>query len=314
MRVDVLAKTGRGTAAAIFLMLVAGALSPPLSATVTIPLTVKRMVEVADLVLEAKVLGYAARDGTVEQGPECPAVQLRYTDMTFNVRQVYKGRITSPSFLVRVLGGRVENGRILRDTYLPFRIGESNMLFLQMNGTDDFPFVGFHQGILRFRASGPNRTMPDLDLPDTCVDCVQMVVDGHDHLLLGFNQGFLNTMPASRRPMFRLVVGPGENVPPEPNIPSGGVFPPGASLPAQIASPALVRNRVRGALQALGLPTNPPPLGDPSYPVADELLPGDPIVRCGLPALLSDENEAFIEVPGGDVDPPIDPGPSEQQP
>jgi hypothetical protein len=82
-----------------------------------------------------------------------------------------------------VLGGRVESSRILRDTYLPFRLGERVLLFLQMNGQDDFPFVRFHQGILRFRARGPGGTMPDLNQPDTCATCGRVVVNGRDRVV-----------------------------------------------------------------------------------------------------------------------------------
>jgi hypothetical protein len=211
-----------------------------------------------------------------------------------------------------VLGGRLEEGRILRDTYLPFRIGERVLLFVQLNGTDDFPFVGFHQGILRFRGRNPNGTMPDLDAPDTG-NTAQIVVDGRNHLLLRFNQGFLNTIPYSEFPQFRVVVGPGQaTVPPEPNVPSGGVIPMGTPIPSTIATPNTVRTAIRNALTALGLPSNPPPLGDPSQPLADQLVPNQPIVRCGIPAQLSDEPEAFEPVPGGEIDPPIEPGPDER--
>jgi hypothetical protein len=210
-----------------------------------------------------------------------------------------------------VLGGRVESSRILRDTYLPFRLGERVLLFLQMNGQDDFPFVGFHQGILRFRTRGPGGTMPDLNQPDTCATCGQVVVDGRDHVVTAIYQGFTRTLPWSLNPMFRVVVGPGQNVPAEPAVPSGGVFPPGSTLP-NIVGPTFVRNQVRAALQALGLPSNPPPLGDPSQPLVDQLAPNEPIVRCGIPAQLSDEAEAFEIVPGGETDPPVDPGPSER--
>jgi hypothetical protein len=297
---------------AAFLGMLLGLHALPSSATVTIPLTMTRMVEVSDLVVDGTVVRFTERSGTVAQGSECPAVQLTYTDIILYVHQVYRGRISVRRLLVRVLGGRVEAERILRDTYLPFRLGERVMLFLQMNGEDDFPFVGFHQGILRFRASGPNRTMPDLDQADTCVQCVSMVVDGRDHLLMGFNeQAYLNTLPASRHPVYRVIVGPGEDVPVEPTVPVGGVFPQGFPLPPTIATPGSVRLQVRTALQALGLNPSPPPLGDPNAPLANQLRPGDPIVRCGLPALLSDEPEAFEEVPGGDIDDPIEPGPSE---
>ena len=298
-----------------FLALLAAVLPQSGQATVTIPLSVDRMVDVSELVVEGTVLTFSERAGTTDAGPECPAVALAYTDITVFVRQVYKGRLSSRALLVRVLGGRVEDNRILRDTYLPFRRGERVLLFLQMNGTDDFPFVGFHQGILRFRNSAPQRTMPDLDTANSCVDCVSMVVDGRDHLLLGFAPGgFLNTMPASVHASFRVVVGPGENVPAEPFLPAPGVFPPGFELPERIASAASVRREIRRTLRSLGLPARPPALGDPDAPLVNELRPGDPIIRCALPALLSDEAEAFEVVPGGEIDPEIESGPSEETP
>lgn len=283
------------------------------AATVAIRLPLPSMVRSADLIIEGRVLDFDARRGTTAQGPMCPALDLRYTDITVDVDQVYKGRISDSSVIVRVFGGRAGGNGILRETFLPFRRGERVLLFLQMNGSDDFPFVGFHQGLYRFRSSGPNRTMPNLDLRGSagaCPRCVPIVVDGRDHLITGYSgEGYLETLPASRLPQFHLVVGPGENVPPEPDVPSGGVIPRGTRLPAQIARPATVRDRIRMVLRTMGLPA-PSALGDPGAPLANELRPGDPIVRCGTLAVPNHDPED-VPVPDTGPDPPIVPGPSE---
>jgi hypothetical protein len=299
---------GAAVAALMFLLLPA-----PASATVAIRLTLSQMVSGADLIVEGTVLSFATRQGTTAQGEMCPALDLPYTDITIKVSQVYKGRITKARQIVRVFGGRVVQNRILRRTYLPFRIGEKLLLFLQMNGTDDFPFPGFHQGILRFRNSAANRKMPGRDAATSpCSTCVPFVVDGRDHLVTGFsNEGFMETFPVSRLPQYHLVVGPGQaTVPPEPNVPRGGVLPAGTTLPSQIATPAMVRNALKAVLTSMGMPA-PSPMGHPSATLADELAPNEPIVRCGHHALLSDEPEANEPVPGGAGEPPYTPGPSE---
>lgn len=290
-------------------------IAQPAPATVAIQTTVPRMVKVSDLVVEGTVIGFAARDGLTEaQGEMCPAVELRYTEITLDVQQVYKGRLSHPQLIVRVLGGEEEEG-VLRRTYLPFRRGERMLLFLQMNGEDDFPFPGFHQGIYRFRRSEPGNTMPDPDTPSgPCSTCTPSVLDGRDHLVRRVTgEGFVHSWNARQRPGVMVVVGPGQALVPAEETPeaNSGVLPRGAALPQELVTPGEIRQAVRAALGDLGLPADPPPLGDPGSPLADELMPGDPIVRCGTPALLSDEDEAFEIVPGGDHDPPIEEGPSE---
>ena len=123
-------------------------------ATVALKLPLPRMVQVAELVIEGTVSNFDLRRGTTEQGTMCPRLQLPYTDITVDVDTVYKGRISTPRVIVRVFGGRLECNRILQDTFLRFRRGERVLLFLEMNGRDDFPFPGFHQGIVEFDHPG----------------------------------------------------------------------------------------------------------------------------------------------------------------
>lgn len=290
--------------------------APPAAATIAYRTTVPRMVEVSDLVFEGRVSGFTPRGGPTQSAGElCPSVDVPYTDVTFEVRQVYKGRLSRPRVIVRVFGG-VESNGILRETYLPFRKGERMLLFLEMNGEDDFPFPGFHQGIYRLRMSGPNRTMPVLDRPDTpCPSCTAILVDGRDHLVRGFDEkGYIRTWNASQRPEVRVVVGPGQKLVPAEQTPDSvsGVYPAGSRLPEELASPDDLRGQIRAVLEAQGLPAQPPRLGSPKSRLARELKPGAPIVRCGTKALLSDEEEAFEVVPGGEKDHPIEPGPSEK--
>ena len=90
LRASDIVKSPHRLVLAAFLGMLLGLHALPSSATVTIPLTMTRMVEVSDLVVEGTVVRFTERSGTVAQGPECPAVQLTYTDIILYVNQVYQ--------------------------------------------------------------------------------------------------------------------------------------------------------------------------------------------------------------------------------
>lgn len=294
-------------------MLGASMLPAPADAAITLRRSVQRLVEVSDIVLEGRVAKFDVRQGTAAMGKLCPATDLVYTDITVDVSQVYKNRIGHPRFIVRVFGGQVREDGVLDDTYLPFRTGEHVLLFLQMNGSDDFPFAGHQQGIFRFRQSDKNRTMPDLDVVSgrrRCAGCVPFVVNGADILVTGIGEkGLIETLPASQlRPP--VIVGPGQRlVPDEPQpIGGGGVIPAGSRLPSGLTTPTGVRGAVREALHALGLPDSPPRFGNPNALLVAQLAPRDPIVRCGTESLLPrDDPDDFVLDPTPEPDAPGDP-------
>lgn len=296
------------------IVILAGVFPPERAqATSTFPISLPRAAASADLIVEATLRQFVFRTAAVPKRLRRKGVPPPvFTDLRLQVHQVFKGRLAKPRMEVRLLGGR-DAGGVLSATPLRFRVGERMVLLLWRNGSDVFPFVGFHQGLYRFRSSGPDRTMPDLQAPSAtpCPSCVPLVLDGRDHLVVGFRDGFVRTLNASRHPALRVFIGPHvDTAPPEPTLETNGVIPAGLALPDELPSPAVFRDALWRALAARGFRRDLPTLGDP------EARPPRKLPR--RIALGSDDDETQRDEPDDGPDPnpqpddPIEPGPDRE--
>ena len=114
-------------------------------------LSMGQLVEEADFVFEGVVTDVTYRNSTVS-GPD--DVVRPYTFVTLDVLRSFKGRSAAGSRIVlRLPGGRRGNGRTLMVSGVPvFQPGDRDILFVQRNGQDWCPLVGWEYG--RFRIIG----------------------------------------------------------------------------------------------------------------------------------------------------------------
>jgi hypothetical protein len=120
-------------------------------ATTLDPVTLRRLVQEAELIVEGVVTAVEYRMSDVLTADH---VALPHTFVTFAVAQIVKGRIMAGrSLTLRFQGGPDGAGNILMVPGVPlFDVGDRDILFVRGNGTRLCPLIGWKQG--RFRVLG----------------------------------------------------------------------------------------------------------------------------------------------------------------
>jgi hypothetical protein len=80
------------------------------------------------------------------------------TYVTFDDLQVLEGRYDAPTLTLRMKGGRVDNEILFVDGVPQFEPNERVVLFVQGNGRDLVPLVGWSQGLFRLKPGANGET------------------------------------------------------------------------------------------------------------------------------------------------------------
>jgi len=81
------------------------------------------------------------------------------TYVTFDNLQMLEGRAAAPTLTLRMKGGRVGNEILFVDGVPQFQEGERVLMFVQGNGRDLVPLVGWTQGLFRLVTGADGRTV-----------------------------------------------------------------------------------------------------------------------------------------------------------
>lgn len=124
------------------------------SATTVLQVDVETMTQTSEWVMRATVAAVQPVDLRAEG-------KGIFTDVTLNVREVYRGEQVPATYVLRLLGGRGIDGTSLWIPGMPkFQAGEDVVLFLEKTSTGHIP-CGLGQGVWRVTPGAQNALWVD---------------------------------------------------------------------------------------------------------------------------------------------------------